>query len=274
MRPHEIEPMGAEPLTPQGSVPTAAEPAAPPVDQWAPVSIWLIALAAALLAGVASWPIGEATRRYFKPSEAAAAQRYDFRALNRETAIANARNGALAFGALGGLLGLGLGLAGSLSRRPSRGALRSAAVGLILGAATGALPSFAILPWHWQTRHDDPASIDLTMPLLIHAGLWCGLGAAAGLAYGLGRRGLKPRPLLAGALGGLIGAAIGTVFYELVGAMSFPLERTTDPFSATASTRLLARLSVAVFAALGAVVSLNSRRSRNVKAGSSPPYPS
>src|SRR5205823_4510487 len=109
--------------------------------------------------------------------------------------------------------------------------------------------------------------------LLIHGGLWCGLGGAAGLAYALGRRGLKPGPLLEGALGGLIGAAIGTVFYELIGAMCFPLSRTTSPFSATAPTRLLARLSVAVFAALGAVVWLNSGRSRSAKADSSPPHP-
>ena len=151
--------------------------------------------------------------------------------------------------------------------------MRSAAVGLILGAAAGALPSFAILPWQWQNRNDDPSSTDLIMPLLIHGGLWCGLGAAAGLAYGLGRGGLKPRPLLEGALGGLIGAAIGTVFYELVGAMAFPLAKTTSPFSATASTRLLARLSVAVFTALGAVVLLHSGPSRDVKAVPGPPPP-
>src|SRR3954464_7571271 len=120
MRPDDAEPMGDAPPTPPVPTPTASHPAVPSDDRWAPVSIWLLALAAALLAGIASWPIGEATRDYFKPSEAAAAQKYDFRALNRETAIANARNGALAFGALGGLLGLGLGLAGSLSRRPSR----------------------------------------------------------------------------------------------------------------------------------------------------------
>jgi hypothetical protein len=274
MRPHDTDPRDSASLSPAEPAVPAIDPAAPPDDRRATVSTWLMALAAALLAGIASWLFGEATYQSFKASEAAASQKYDFTAVNRETAIANGRNGALAFGALGGLLGLGLGVAGGLSRRSVRGALQSAVVGLILGAAAGALPSFAVMPWQWRHRNDDPSSTNLLAPLLIHGGLWCGLGAAAGLAYGLGRGGLRPRPLLEGMLGGLVGAAIGTVSYEMVGAMAFPLGKTVEPFSSTASTRLLARLSVAVFTALGAVVMLHLNRSRDVKAIPSIPHPS
>jgi hypothetical protein len=230
-------------------------PAAAPTPR-APASPWIPALTAALLAGVASWLVGEAFLNHFKPSEKAASEPYNFGPLNREMRIANSYNGAIAFGALGGLLGLGLGAAGGLSRRSARHALAGALTGLVLGGAAGAAPSFGIMPWHWDHRNDDPSSSDLTVPLMLHLGLWCGLGTAAGLAYGLGRGGARPAPLVRGAVGGLIGAAVGTALFELVGAAALPMDLTTSPIAESTLARLLARLFIAVFAALGAVVAL------------------
>jgi hypothetical protein len=219
--------------------------------------LWSAALVAALVAAFSSWGAGEATYRTYQPSEAAAAQSYRFKELNEQTAIANARNGAIVFGTLGGLLGLALGLAGGLSRLSVPGALAGAAAGLVLGAAAGALPAFGIMPWQWMHRHDDPTSTTL-VPILIHVGLWCGLGAAAGLAFGLGRVGPKAAALVVGAFGGLAGALAGTVVHELVAALAFPMDRTDEPFAPTALTRLLPHLCVALFTAAGAVLTAGS----------------
>jgi hypothetical protein len=218
-----------------------------------------------MLAGVAAWLVGESTFDYFKPSEAAAENYRDASALNREMLGVRARNGALTFGVLGGLLGLALGLAGGISRRSSHGALMGAVTGLILGTAAGALPSFGVMPWQWRHRNDDPSTTQLLMPLLVHIGLWSGVGLAAGLAFGIGSRGFTPSRLFEAALAGLVGAIVGTFVFEMMGALLFPLDHTADPFSETPSTRLLARLCVAVFVGLAAVRSFPSNPARNVR---------
>jgi hypothetical protein len=225
----------------------------------AQIRIWLLVMGLAMVAGGCAWLSGEFTLDYFKPSAAASENHRDPSALNREMLGVSARNGALAFGPLGGLLGLALGLAGGLSRRSASGALMGAFAGLILGAAAGALPSFGVMPWQWRHRNDDPSTTELLIPMFVHLGLWSGAGLTAGLAFGIGR-GFKPSWLFQAALAGLIGAMLGTFVYELGGAFLFPLERTANPFSDTASTRLLARLCVAGFVALGAVLALPSRR--------------
>jgi hypothetical protein len=218
-------------------------------------------LAAALLSGAASGLVGEAAYNHFQPSDAASGQRFDFTRLNVEQAQANARNGAMVYGALGGLLGLGLGLAGGLSRRSLGAAVTGAAVGLMLGAAAGGLPPFAVMPWYAGHRADEPSATTL-LPILFHVALWCLLGAAAGLAYGLGRDGPRPARLFHGALGGLIGAAVGALVYEVVGALVFWDARTNETFAATTAARALAHVCVAVFVALGAVLGLEPRGHR------------
>jgi hypothetical protein len=222
---------------------------------------WGLTLAAALLAGTAGWLIGEAFYDYYQPSEEAASQSYDFRALNRETAVAWGRNGAIAFGALGGLLGLALGLAGGASRRSLSGAVSGGLLGLILGGLVGSLPAFLIMPYAWNQRGEDPANLDMSTPLMIHAALWLGLGAVAGLAFGVGRAGGHRATLVQVFLGGLVGAALGTLAYELIGGIGFPMSRTTDPISITMETRLLARLCVSGFTALGVLYALRAGRS-------------
>jgi hypothetical protein len=216
-------------------------------------------LCLAILAGVAAWLVGEPNLGRFKPSAAAAAEAYNFRALNQETARANAFNGALAFGVFGGVLGLALGLAGGLARRSPGGALVGALAGLILGTLAGALPSFAVMPYQWNHRNDDPSTTLLLQPMLIHFGLWSAIGLAAGFAFGLGLYGLKASRLIEAALAGLIGAMLGTFVFDMLGAILFPLAKTVNPFSETSGTRLLARLCVAGFVALGAIRSLPPR---------------
>jgi hypothetical protein len=231
---------------------------------------WILALVAGLVGGTMSWLVGEQTYDRFKPPESVSATLYIFTRLNAEMAKSAARNGAATFGALGCLLGLSLGLAGGLSRRSAVGATVGAIVGIVLGSAAGALPALGIMPWTWNHRNDDPSSTDLFVPLLVHLGLWCAAGAAAGLAYAAGQGNWKFKGLIAAALRGLIGAAIGTVVFELVGAFEFPMDRTTGPFSATAVTRLMARLCVAGFVALAIALPIEARRTAKPVAQPSP----
>ena len=164
---------------------------------------------------------------------------------------------------LGGLLGLALGLAGGLAVRSAGRAALGAVVGLILGVVAGALPAFIVMPWHWEHRNDDPATLDLVAPLLIHLGLWSAAGLAAGLAFGIAARGFRPARLIEAAFAGLIGAMVGTFVFEMAGAFLFPFDHTADPFSDTPGTRLLARLCVAGFVGLGAIRALPADRGRD-----------
>lgn len=213
----------------------------------------------ALLGGGVAWLAGEIMLDYFRPSREAAAQAYDFQALGREMARASAKNGAVAFGALGGLLGAALGLAGGVARRSGIASLVGIFAGLILGALAGALPAFVIMPWYWQHRNDELVMTSLTVPLLIHSGLWSGAGLAAGLAFGIGA-GFKRSRLIGVVLAGLAGAVVGTIVFEFLGGLLFPMARTVEPFSATPGTRLLARICVAGFIGLGTIVSLTGNR--------------
>jgi hypothetical protein len=209
-----------------------------------------------MLAAVVSWLVGESTYNLFRPSLAASENYRDPSGLNREMPGVNSRNGALTYGTSGGLLGLALGLAGGLVGRSPGRAVLGAVAGLILGTAAGALPSFIIMPWQWAHRNDDPASLDLLAPLLIHLGLWSAVGLAAGLAFGIGSQVSRPARLLEAALVGLVGAMVGTFVYEMVGAFLFPADHTVDPFPGTSGMRLLARLCIAGFVGLGAIRAL------------------
>jgi hypothetical protein len=221
----------------------------------------MTALALALAAGVASGLIGEKTFELFQPPAWAVNMQQpadlDTVVLNREVGRANARNGAAVFGGLGGLLGLALGLAGGLTGRSVRGAVRGGVAGLVLGGAAGALPAFAVMPWYWGHHGDDKALTPL-LPLLFHAALWSALGAAAGLAYALGRDRPNPIRLIEGALGGWIGAVSGAFVYEVLGTLLFAQDRPDETFATTAAARLAAHLCAAVFVALGAALVADS----------------
>jgi hypothetical protein len=70
-------------------------------------------------------------------------------------------------------------------------------------------------------RFLDPEA-GLGLPLLCHGSLLVVLGAAAGLALGIGLGG--SRATVRSILGGISGAAIATVVFELVYALSFTQE--------------------------------------------------
>lgn len=237
----------SQPTGSQGSPASSAITETGPSTRRPVVLLRGVVLGLALLSGLAAWLIGERTFQYARLSKAAAENYQDTARLNAEMPGVLIANGALTFGALGALLGAAMGLAGGLCGGPRGRPFAGALAGLALGAIAGALPSAPVMPWYWKHHGEDPATLNLLRPLLVHLGLWSGAGLAAGLAFGLGRGPSRPGWLVQAALAGLVGAMVGTFAFEMVGAILFPMDFTADPFSVTPVSRLLARLCVTLF---------------------------
>jgi hypothetical protein len=221
---------------------------------------WTVTLLAGVVAGLVAWLGGEACLNRIKPPRHAVNSKGLVLNLTdrREVAVADAKNASLAFAFLGASLGAGLGVAGGLIRRSGRAATAAGLLGLVVGASAGAGISLALLPPYnsYKAQHPDEAARDVILPLLVHAGIWSAVGASGGLAFGLGaRRGL---PWIV--LGGLAGAALGAIVYELIGAVAFPAAQTTQFVSATGPTRLFARLAVTILAAAGVALAASERK--------------
>ena len=168
--------------------------------------------------------------------------------------MAGLRNGMISFGASAAATGLGLGLAGGLIKRSVARTALAGATGLLLGGGAGVVLSRLILPFYYE----HPQGLDITHALMVHGGIWVGVGAAAGLAFGMGPGGWQG--VLRGALGGAGAALLATVIYEFAGGILFPLAFTDRPISQTWESRLVARLLVAVLIAAGALLSLDATR--------------
>jgi hypothetical protein len=227
--------------------------------------VWLWALTAGLVAGLASWLGGEAAYGYFKPVIRRPANWEEMSPFDRTSVISDltrearpsveAKNAAVAYGMLGAALGGTLGLVGGLARRSNRAALAAALVGIVAGASAGAGMSAVLTRVFYRLL--DPES-GMMLPFLTHAGIWMSVGAAGGLAFGMGLGGR--RSIVRALLGGLLGAALGTMMFEVINAVAFPLVRVFEPVPGERLPRLLALLGVAGFAALGAAVGVRDRR--------------
>jgi len=179
----------------------------------------------------------------------------------RQIRLARISSGTVVFGAMGGCLGLALGLAGGASRRSLGAAGMAGALGLVTGAAVAA--GVASVGLSVVYTRVDPQSHDLTIPLLYHLAFWSIAGAVGGLAFGLGAgvRGGWIRT----AIGGWVGASLATVVYELVGALVFPTHQTQLPLSTSPETRALAQVLVALGAAIGTVLAASSPERKTAK---------
>jgi hypothetical protein len=216
----------------------------------------MMVLAGGLLAGLAGFGSGEYGLRLFAPSlELPPGIRGDQSRAPLEHArrirVSQDRVATLSYGVLGALLGLALGAAGGMARRSPPAAITAALIGLVLGAAAGAGTTFLILPW-FRASHAIPsadnATQELGLALATHGGIWITVGAAAGLALGLGLGGGRVARAI---IGGILGAAVATVIYEVGGAIAFPLDRTYQPTAMAPGPRLLAHLAVALCVSAG-----------------------
>jgi hypothetical protein len=170
-------------------------------------------------------------------------------------AVSDARNAATAFAMLGGVLGLILGLAGGLERHSIGSTAKAGCIGLVLGAAMGAvLPLVLVVPY--ERLLAQRTTDDLLLSLGLHATLWAPLGAVGGLAFGIGRG--RWDQTLRLMMVGLTGAIVGSVVYDVIGGAVTPLARTGDAISITWPTRLLARLLVAIGAAAAIALTIRA----------------
>jgi uncharacterized membrane protein YqaE (UPF0057 family) len=228
--------------------------------------VWALALAAGLLAGFASWLIGESLHGRFAPPEMRTGIRLTPpQIISRATALHAAEGFEVnvVLGASGAIVGLALGLAGGYARRSGRAALIAAIAGTILGGAAGAIIPRLLLPIFF--RMHDPDRDDLILAILIQGGSWSLIGAAAGAAFGIGLGGRGSA--LRGLFGGLLGAIAGVLVYQIVGALAFPLDGTSDPVSATWFTRLFAELAAPIYISAGAALAALGLAKRAIETG-------
>jgi hypothetical protein len=210
----------------------------------------VLPLALAAAAGILAWGIGERTHDMFHPSAAAYRSRYDFSILNREQAVANRKNAALAFGTLGAAVGLFLAVSGGLGRQSVVATSFASLAGLIAGGLGAGAAGFALAPVFTYFYSD--ASPNLLLPVLVRGGICAVVGIAAGLAFGLGRR---TRSGLIGAIGGgLVGALLGIVVFEVVNGFLFPSDRNDKLIPTSSLSRFLAYVCVALAAGAGALL--------------------
>jgi MFS family permease len=220
---------------------------------------WLLILAAGLLAGLAGFAFGETAPTLFRPSvEVPPEMRRNRNAfqneMGRRMVVAHERIAAMAYGGLGMVLGLALGVAGGLARRSPRAAVAAGLTGLVLGGAAGAGSTIVALPYYHASRvgvSEANYNKDLGAALCTHGAIWLTIGVTAGLALGigLGNRGRMVRAVI----GGILGAGAGAVIYEFGGAVLFPLAETFRPTPVQMTPRLLAHLTVALCIAAGAL---------------------
>jgi hypothetical protein len=249
----------------RGDAMGAAEAAGPREESISHISrARKLAILGGFLAGLASFGIGEAVYGRFPIEWVELYERGPHLGPTRATvAAAGAKNASLAFGALGLCLGGFLGAAGGLGRRSARAAATGGLLGSVLSAALGAGVCLALLPVLLEAQYDYREK-ELLIALIMHVLIWGLLGASAGLAFAIGLG--APRYIARAVIGGLVGAALGAVAFELIGALFFTSANTHHALSDTWLTRFLAYMLVALGTAAVVALSLSEPR----KAGPKP----
>jgi hypothetical protein len=221
--------------------------------------IW--ALFAGLLAGAIAWLVGEATVEVFRPTMVTMDTPVGrmTAASSDEVMRTDMKNAALAFAVQGACLGLALGLAGGLVQGSARSAALAGLAGAVLGGALAFGASAALQPVYYQNVQLDQVEQGLTVPMLVHGGIWGAAGIAGGVAFGLGL-GRGRAPVVRAAVGGLVGVLLAALVFEATAAMVFPKAATTRPLSLTPGSRLMAKVLVSLLAAAGIAAMLTGAR--------------
>ena len=143
-----------------------------------------VALVAGLLAGVAAWLVGATILESYRDALTPKVTREVDAELVRRFARARLTSAVGTFTALGGIVGLSLGMAGGLARRSASAGAKAAIVGCVVGSIAGLSISLLVLPNFYKAH--DPQSHDLMLPLLTLGSICSSVGAAGGLAFGIG----------------------------------------------------------------------------------------
>jgi hypothetical protein len=249
MRPEsQIEPPATEP------------PAGSPAESPGPL-VWPRALACGLLAGIASWVVGEVAQGRFEvvikyPPGFATMNPYEQSAVrsNAERAgrtVADTKLTAVTLGALGACLGL----CGSLARRDPRAAVVRAGIGALVGGAAVVAAVVVTVPLF---HHYHTSEAGIWPALLAHLGLGAAVGAIGGLSLGTAIG--KIAGVSRGLLGGLAGGILGMFAYEMIAASLYPLMRVETLIPSERFLRLALHLATAVLTAATAAAALDTSR--------------
>ena len=144
----------------------------------------------------------------------------------QELMLTDMKNAALAFAVQGACLGLALGLAGGLARGSARSGAAAGLAGAVLGGALALGASAALQPVYYRNVQLDQIEQGLTVPMLVHGGIWGTAGVVGGLAFGLGL-GRGRAAIVRAAVGGLAGVLLAAFVFEATAAMAFPNAATT-----------------------------------------------
>ena len=213
---------------------------------------WIVTLAAGLAAALIAWAAGESLMIDETGMGSKGGR------MRISPVVYSTRNGMTSLGLLGGSLGLGLGLAGGLLRGSARSAGLAGLVGGVLGGAAGAGAAKVLVPLYFSNY----SGVSLTVPLLVHGGLWTSIAIAAGLAFGLGIGG--PGRVIEAVIYAILGAVFATLTYEFAGVWLFPAAQTDRPLPLTSASRMFAYLVVALFIGAALAFSVSRRRSASV----------
>jgi hypothetical protein len=214
--------------------------------------VWLVTLGAGLAAAVITWAGGES----LMVEETGTGARGGRTRIS--PVVHSTRNGMTSVGLLGGSLGLGLGLAGGLLRGSARSAGLAGPVGVVLGGAAGAGAAKVLVPLYFSNY----SAVSLSVPLLVHGGLWTSISIAAGLAFGLGIEG--PSRVIEAVIYAIVGALLATITNEFAGVWLFPAAQTDRPLPVTSGSRMFAYLVVALMIGAALAFGVSRRRSSNV----------
>lgn len=220
----------------------------------------VLTLGAGLLAGAVAWLAGEATVQTFRPKMVTANTPMGpmTAAPADEIVRTDVKNAALAFAMQGACLGLALGLAGGLARGSARAGAAAGLAGAAIGAALALGAAAALQPVYYQSLQLDRVEQGLTVPMLVHGGIWGAAGLAGGLAFGLGTGGGRSS-IARAAVGGLVGVLLAAFVFEATAAMAFPKAATTRPLSLTPESRLMAKMMASLLSAAGIAAVLVGR---------------
>ncbi len=270
--------MNAEPSQSNPSSPPTESPGAQTEDMGtktaaatrgaARVPIWLPLLGGGLVAALLAWAGGEAIYPTFHLEDEAVypanyktlggyqKEAMDSRIQALARGAADRKRAAASYAWLGFVLAASLGWIGNRAASSTRSRIIGAVAGGAVGAATGAAVSWIAVPLFY--RYQDPDS-GLLVLFLTHAAIFGSVGAASGLALGLG---MEDRSRLGPAiLGGCLGALIGTMALEASNSLAFPLMRTFEPIASQGAARGLSYACVAVSTALSSGLAAERRQS-------------
>ena len=230
--------------------------------------LWLVCLGSGLVAGLLAAFGGELTydKLHADPEYPASidslsgSERAIARAQVRfkTKVVVETRQAAAAIGMLGLALGIALGLTGALAAGSQRVSLAGSFIGGVSGALVGAGLSMLLVPVFFDVSNSQTG---LPLLFLTHLAILAGVGAAGGLALGwsLGDRKVIVRCMI----GGIVGALVGTLAFEVINFVAFPNMRTFEPVPVKTIPRIIMHLLVA--AGIGIFAGRSAGKARLVR---------